>query len=136
MLLCDYCEAVNGKLYIMGGGWSIIGPNPTPFGVAMLIEVPWDRGNDRHTFHLELVDADGDPVMVPTPVGEQPVIVDGSFETGRPPGIKAGTPLDFPVAFNSGPLPLAPGGRYEWRLTINGESNDDWRRAFSTRAAS
>jgi len=23
LLLCDYAEAVNGKLYIMGGGWTM-----------------------------------------------------------------------------------------------------------------
>jgi hypothetical protein len=36
------------------------------------------------------------------------------------------------VAINSGPLPLEP-GRYEWRLTIDGEADDDWRLPFSVR---
>jgi hypothetical protein len=30
-------------------------------------------------------------------------------------------------------LPLDPGGRYEWRLSIDGEVDDDWRLAFSVR---
>ena len=47
-------------------------------------------------------------------------------------GAQARTPLDFPVAVNSGPLPLEP-GRYEWRLTIDGEADDDWRLPFSVR---
>ena len=51
-----------------------------------------------------------------------------------PPGIKPGTPLELPLAVNSGPLPLEPGSRYEWRLSINGEGDDDWRLAFSVRA--
>ena len=34
---------------------------------------------------------------------------------------------------NSGPLALDPGGRYEWRLTIDGEGDEDWRLAFSVR---
>jgi len=54
-------------------------------------------------------------------------------EVGRPAGIKPGTALDFPVAINSGPLPLEP-GLYEWRLSINGEGDEDWRLAFSVRA--
>jgi hypothetical protein len=33
-----------------------------------------------------------------------------------------------------GPLPLPPGGRYEWRLSINQESHEDWRLPFSTRS--
>ena len=54
------------------------------------------------------------------------------FEVGRPAGLKPGTPLDFPVAMNSGPLLLEP-GIYEWRLTIDGEVDDDWRLPFSVR---
>jgi hypothetical protein len=29
-------------------------------------------------------------------------------------------------------LPLNPGSLYEWRISINGESEDDWRLAFTT----
>ena len=62
----------------------------------------------------------------------QPVAFGGDFEVGRPPGLKPGTPLDFPVAMNSTPLPLEP-GRYEWRLTIDGKSHQDWTLAFTVR---
>ena len=66
---------------------------------------------------------------------EEPIVFfdDLVFEVGRPPGLKPGTPLDFPVAVNSGPLPLEPGGRYEWRLSIDGRSDEDWRLPFTTR---
>ena len=47
-------------------------------------------------------------------------------------GLKPGTPLDFPVAVNSTPLPLEP-GRYEWRLTIDGGSREDWTLPFTVR---
>ncbi len=133
MLLCDFCEAVNGKLYIMGGGWSVTGPQPMPFGIAILIQVPWDQANRRHEFRFELVTSDGEPVKVSSPDGEQPLVAQGEFEVGRPPGVKPGTPLDFPIAFNSGPQPFPPGSRFEWRLTVNGQTHEDWRLAFSTR---
>ena len=45
----------------------------------------------------------------------------------------AGHYLDFPVAVNSTPLPLEP-GRYEWRLTIDGDTREDWRMPFTVRA--
>ena len=48
-------------------------------------------------------------------------------------GIEPGTPLELPLAVNSGPLPLEPGSRYEWRLSIDGEGDEDWRLAFSVR---
>lgn len=135
MLLADSAEAVNGKLYILGGGWSIIGPEPTPMAIAIKIEVPWDEANKRHTLQLALVNADGQPFMVPTPTGDRPMELSAEFEVGRPPGLKPGTPLDLPVALNIGPLPLLPDGRYVWRCSIDGESSEDWQVAFTTRPA-
>jgi hypothetical protein len=134
LLLADYAVVSDGKLTIVGGGWSQTGPEPAPFGIGLLIQVPWDQSNTRHTFQVELLDADGEPVELETDEDdEQPVAFGGDFEVGRPPGLKPGTPLDFPVAMNSTPLPLEP-GRYEWRLTIDGESRQDWTLAFTVRA--
>jgi hypothetical protein len=133
MLLADHAQAAEGKLNIIGAGWTVIGPAPAPFAIAILFEVPWDRTNEQHAFRLELVDSDGDPVVVPTGDGDQPLVIEGQFEVGRPPGVKRGTPLPFPLALNMGPHPIAPGGRYEWRLTVDDESDEDWRLAFSTR---
>jgi hypothetical protein len=134
MLLADSAQAVGGKLYILGGGWSITRADPpSPSALAIKIEVPWDQANVRHTCRIELVDSDFVPVMVPSQTGElEPLALDPAFEVGRPPGVKPGTPLDFTFAINFGPLPLDPGTRYEWRLSINGQADDDWRVAFST----
>jgi hypothetical protein len=100
----------------------------------LLIQVPWDQSNTVHTFQVELLDADGEPVVLEgDEEGDQSVAFGGDFEVGRPPGLKPGTPLDFPVAMNSTPLPLEP-GRYEWRLTIDGEARQDWTLAFTVRA--
>jgi hypothetical protein len=133
LLLADYAVVSDGKLTIVGGGWSQTGPEPAPFGIGLLIQVPWDQANTVHTFQVELLDADGEEVLIETEdPEEQPVAFGGDFEVGRPPGLKPGTPLDFPVAMNSTPLPLEP-GRYEWRLTIDGESRQDWTLAFTVR---
>jgi hypothetical protein len=133
MLLADYAVVSDGKLTIVGGGWSQTGPEPASFGIALLIQVPWDQANTMHTFTVELLDADGAHVVLETPdVEEQPVAFGGEFEVGRPPGLKPGTPLDFPVAMNSTPLPLEP-GRYEWRLTIDEEDRQDWSVPFTVR---
>jgi hypothetical protein len=133
MLLADYAVVSDGKLTIVGGGWSQTGPEPASFGIGLLIQVPWDQANTRHQFSVELVDADGVPVSFDTDEGEdQPVAFGGEFEVGRPPGLKPGTPLDFPVAVNSTPLPL-DAGRYEWRLTIDDEARTDWTLPFTVR---
>lgn len=136
LLLADYAEAVNNKLYIMGGGWSVIGPDPSPpFAIAVKLEVPWDETNKRHRLEFKLVDADDKPISVPTPVGDRPVEIAGEFEVGRPPGLKPGTPLDFSLAFNIGPLQLPPNTRCLWRCYINNVTREDWQLAFTTRPA-
>jgi hypothetical protein len=134
LLLADYAVVSDGKLTVVGGGWSQTGPEPASFGIALLIQVPWDQANTLHAFTVELLDADGEPVVLETEEAEdQAVAFGGDFEVGRPPGLKPGTPLDFPVAMNSTPLPLEP-GRYEWRLTIDGQSHQDWTLAFTVRS--
>ena len=137
LLLADAAQAVNGKLYILGGGWSLSGPGPTAMALAVKIDVPWDRANIKHAWRLALLDSDGEAVTFPTaPEGEvQPVAIEGEFEAGRPPGLRPGTPLDVALALNVPPLPLAPDGRYVWQLSIAG-FDEEWQVAFSTRPAS
>ena len=53
---------------------------------------------------------------------------------GRPEGVPEGSPVDVAVAVNFSPLPLAYNTRFTWRLTIDGESENDWQLAFSTRS--
>lgn len=120
MMLADHAEAINGKLYITGGGWSLIGPAPTPLAVAARVEVPWGEGNRKHTLRLELQDEDGSIVQFPGPAGMQAFVIQGEFETGRPAGLRSGTPLDLAFALNIGPLQLEPGKRYAFRLTVLG----------------
>ena len=105
----------DGKLTVVGGGWSRTGPDPLPFGIAILVLVPWDQANRKHVMRLELVDSDGNPVMMEAEDGaEAPVVYfdDLEFEVGRPCRREAGMLLDLPLAINSAPLPLEP-GRYE-----------------------
>src|SRR5678815_563423 len=91
--------------------------------------------NMKHPWRLELLDADDRPVHVPTPGGDQPLVVEGELEVGRPPGATPGIGFGVPLAINVGPLALELGRRYVWRLSIHGESDENWRLPFSTRAS-
>lgn len=133
MLLADSAQVVGGKLYLLGGGWSTIGPDPTPFAIAMLLEVPWNEANQRFQFKLELLSEDAQPVLMPTPEGERPLVLDGAFEVGRPAGARVGMPLNVPIAINLPHLPLQPDRVYVWRLSIDGRTDEDWRLTFTTR---
>jgi hypothetical protein len=134
MILADAAQAIENKLYVLGGGWSVTGPDATPSAIAIALKVPWDEANARHDLRIELIDADGRPIVVGSPEDEgKPVVIESQFEVGRPPGLRPGTPIDLAFAVNISPLPLPPGGRYEWRLTIDGLSEAHWHAAFSTR---
>jgi hypothetical protein len=133
LMLADSAQVADGKLFVLGGGWNITGPQPVPFALAALIEVPWSGTNRKHAFKFEMIDLDGRPVTVTGPNGEQPVAFDGEFEIGRPPGVRAGAYQPVPIAVNHGPVPLPPGSHFEWRFTLDGETQEDWRLAFSTR---
>jgi hypothetical protein len=133
-MLCDSAQGVNGKLYILGGGWNITTTAPQPSALAFVIAVPWGESNRRHKLEVELVDTGGKPFLVNTPAGEQPLRITAEFETGRPPEISPGSYLPVVLAIGIGPLQYKV-GRYEWRFRVNAAGSDDWRLPFEVRAA-
>jgi hypothetical protein len=131
ILLADAAQtSPDGKVHALGLGWSTTVTPLPPQSVVVLIKVPWDVTNERHHVVVDLLDGDGRPVQVPGPLGSQPVRVEAEFETGRPPGLPRGTPIDLPLTFGlGGGAPLQP-GRYVWELSIDGKKKDGWRAAF------
>jgi hypothetical protein len=129
MLLCDAAEVADGKLFILGGGWSVVGmtwmpglssPVTSPMALAIKVDVPWAERDKKHTFRLELLNADLQPHMVSSPGGQVPLVVQGTFEVSRKLGIPevVALPAVFTVTF--GPMQLAPESRYIWRLRVHG----------------
>lgn len=121
IILCDFAEVINGKLYIQGGGWSRLNLNVVAGqGVSVYIAgkvlVPWTDTNQRRSLKVSLVDADGAQVLI----DEKPIAIDGEFEVGRPPGLPPGTEIDVPLSFRFEGVPIPP-GRYRWELSIADE---------------
>jgi len=129
MLLCDAAQVSGGKLFILGGGLSVTGPKPQPLALALQITVPWDRANVQHQWRIQLFNEDGHPVAVK----DKPVLIQGRFEAGRPPGLRPGSPLGVSLAITLTPLPLPAGSSYAFGLTINDETQPDWRVRFFVR---
>lgn len=119
LLLCDHAEAINGKLYIMGAAWNLLqAPGQAiTIALAIVVKVAWDEAEAPHELIAELLDADGERITV----NDEPVAPSGRFELGRPPGLKPGSTLNMPLAFNLTGLVLGV-GQYEWRLTIDGDT--------------
>ena len=135
MLLADAAQAIDNKLYVLGGGWSVIGPGPAPFAIALKLDVPWNETGRRHEWKLRLIDADANAVVMPTDEGPKPLEIGGEFEVGRPDGLTPGTPIDLSLAVGFGPMQLPPGQRLVWELTIDGLADEDWTLPFTTRPA-
>jgi hypothetical protein len=133
MLLADSAQIADGKLYILGGGWSVTGPEPSPSAVAIKLNVDRHEIDMVHHWELVLEDADGAPVLVGD--DNQPLEIRGEFSVGEPIGVPDGTPVDFPIALGLPPIPLTPGSRFQWRLFIDGETYPGATVAFSTRPA-
>lgn len=113
MLLCDSAQSIGGKLFILGGGWSILKRTGQPMTMALAVklEIPWSQSNERHVIEAVLLTSDGDAV---THEGND-VRSSGEIEVGRPPGFKQGTPLDAAFVLTLQGLDLEPGS-YVWVL--------------------
>ena len=118
MLLCDSAQSVGGKLFILGGGWSIIKKTDQAMSMALAVKlaVPWSRSNERHRIEAVLQSDQGAAVMHEG----QEVRTEGEIEVGRPPGLTPGTPLDAAFVLTFQGLTLESGG-YVWLL----RSGDD-----------
>ena len=110
ILLADAAQAIDNKLYILGGGWSVTGPDPSPSALAIALKVPWDEANRRHDLRVELLDSDGQPVRLGSAEEGQRFVIESNFEVGRPPGLRPGTPIDLGARDQPRPGP-APAGR-------------------------
>ena len=133
-MLADNAQVQSGKLYILGGGWNITGPQPSASALVGIVHVDWNEANLDHVLTFDLVKEDGEPVLVPAPDGATgPLRLQVKFQVGRPPGVAPGSDLNVPFAVNIGPLPLS-GGRYQWRPRIDGTEYAEDRLAFSIRS--
>jgi hypothetical protein len=97
LILTDYAEALNGKLYALGAGWSVLRfpelPQEWRFTIGLGIDVGWDETNQRQTLDVVIQDPDG------AELGED---LSMQIEAGRPPGLPPGQEQRMVVAFNVG----------------------------------
>lgn len=117
LLLADAAEVINGKLYLMGGGWTNCTP---PAGAdypyerltasVVTIRIGYQETNEEHKFALEFRDADE------RPLGAR---VDGGFTVGRGPDLVPG--MSQVVQFAGAvPLRLPAPGAYTLVLMLDG----------------
>jgi hypothetical protein len=96
LILADAVEALNGKLYLMGGGWSTIASTdisrPLALAMACGVLVPWTETDDDHSVSLRIDDADGHDIVPPLTI---------QFKTGRPATLQRGATTHIPFAIKA-----------------------------------
>ena len=108
-LIADHAEIVNGKLYLMGGGWDrFFAPNlPAQIRVAIAVgvRVGWEETNKPIAVHIYVEDDDG----------KELVRIDGQVNVGRPPNLPPGFEQLAQMAANV-PVNIANHGGYRVRI--------------------
>ncbi|MCL4370384.1 MAG: hypothetical protein M1380_05700 [Chloroflexi bacterium] len=103
LILADRAEAVNGKLYMMGGGWDRISvadfSQPQTLSLAMGILVPWNATNTNHNL----------AVRIETQDATELVAMGLSFNAGRPPTLRPAESQRLVLAFQLALTLPAPG---------------------------
>lgn len=124
MILCDSVQEAEGKLWMLGAGWTrIVANTPAPQGLGVIVHVPYDLANKKFQLEVQLMDADGQPVLFGDP--PQPVGAGGEFEVGRPAGVKPGETLTVPMDFRFNGI-FHPPGSYVWECRVDGETLARW----------
>lgn len=107
LILADGAQVAGDKLYVLGGGWTVVSAQKFPVNhnaaIAVGAMVDWQETNQKHVFEIALT-SEGEQVGGP--------LVSGEFEVGRPPGMPAGASQRFMLAAAVS-LALAAAGPYE-----------------------
>ncbi len=119
-LIADYAEIVNGKLYLMGGGWDTThapqAPATVRLAVAVGVRLEWgDAGRD---FPVLITVEDDD--------GHEHVRIQGAVNASHAPSAVPGTAQLAQIAANL-PITLPAFGGYRVRINVGDDDGGDSR---------
>lgn len=117
-VLADAAQVVDGKLYLIGGGWDLVWVGEFPaahgFAICVGVRVPWDMTNVPHTLGLTVETTDG------RALGQ----IISKFEVGKPAGLAQGSAQLINLAFPYG-LSLDGPDRFRIRALIDDRLVDE-----------
>ncbi|HUZ37675.1 MAG TPA: hypothetical protein VMV17_15245 [Streptosporangiaceae bacterium] len=123
LILGDFAETdpSSGKVHILGAGWSVTGPAPSPQAIVAFLRVSPDRVHSPIAFTARLLDKTRQVVETPGVGGMQRLEISGQVEIQVPDAWDAVSDLPASFAINIGALPLKPGSAYSWTVEIDGK---------------
>lgn len=93
VMLVEHAEAINGKFYIMGGGWNQLTVpaygQPINLAVALNVSVPWNKSNTKLPLKVSMIDSDGQELMPACII---------TIVAGRTPNMIYGQSIPQPIA--------------------------------------
>ena len=121
LILADAAEVANGKVFIMGAGWTVYRVPAFPAQIqahlVLAVSIPWTLTNREHNFEIEIVDEDGRKLSN----------VKAGLEVGRPVGLSVGEAQRVPVALGFG-VTVPKSGTYV--ISVRNEEHEYARTTF------
>ncbi len=124
--IADTVEAINGKLYAHGAGWSMLSAPSVPvrhprIGIGAIIRVPYTATNTEHKVEIRLEDGNGQAVSLAMNQGSAVPGFRTTINVGRPPHLQPGEDQNVPLAVNIDGLIFPRADSYRFVLLINDE---------------
>lgn len=136
-----------GTLNLLNVGWSHTAlratPMPTaaglpqqiqlltpPHAVAVFFEAEHQYCNHPVELTISLVDEDDHIISMPGPAGSQPVHIVQNIVIASPPQAPIGSPGRGNILIEIVPGLSIPPGTYNWKVTLAGQEDADWRARF------
>lgn len=118
-LLADAVHVVQGKLYVLGGGWDALFVPGFParhpaLGVGLRVRVPWSRTDQVLVIGVDLQDEDGARVLPAPPLAQ-------AVKVKRPVGLPEGSDIGVARSFTFYNVTFPKEGAYSFVVTLNRE---------------
>jgi hypothetical protein len=114
VILAERVEVLNGKLYMMGGGYDCLFldqlPQALPITFAVGLLVPLEASGRQHQLHFAVTDGAGNAIAA----SEQIVLT-----INRPPGLPDDMSQRLVLAPLGGPVSFPSYGKFLLRVTLN-----------------
>jgi hypothetical protein len=123
IILSDFAEEHDGKLYVMGGGWNRISARaPANMSLAILLYLDRSELNQSHKMAVALLKGTGDQVL---DTSSQPFRIEGQIQLGPRPEIDPAEASIFtaPIGIRV-PTQKLEVGHYVWELRVEDQLLD------------
>ena len=130
-LLADAVQVVQGKLFVLGGGWDTLFVRSFParyptLGVGLRVRVPWSWTDQPLVIGVDLQDEDGQRVLPGAPLAQ-------GVKVARPPGIPEGSDIGLARSFTFNNLTFPRESAYSFVVSLNQEVASRLRFAVRSR---